>query len=149
VLANSYSLALDSSFAALGFNIARMAHGAAHKSSAADPMVSAALYTLVPVAGLLTIAFTWSLVRVVRPRPRARAGRVRIAVAAAGWVVGCAALVSVVAVALPAMMGGDLGQAMLWAPDIGWTIITIITLAGTIAVARIGTAVRASLEIRQ
>ncbi|WP_165947234.1 serine hydrolase [Micromonospora sp. 15K316] len=148
VLANSYSLALDSSLATMGFNIARMAHGETWLSSGADPLLSAALYTLLAVVGLLTITVAWSLVRAVRPRRRAQTERVRIT-AVAAWVFGCVALICVVVAALPAMLGGDLGQALLWTPDIGWTIITIATLASAVAIVRIGVAVRAILAIRR
>jgi hypothetical protein len=129
------------------FNIARMAHGAAPTSSAADPVLSRVLYGLVAVAGLLAIFAVWALARVVRPR-RVSASRARITVATAGWVVGCAILAILVVTALPAAMGGDVGQAMLWTPDIGWAIITIVTLASTVAVARILAAIRTVLATR-
>jgi CubicO group peptidase (beta-lactamase class C family) len=141
VLVNSYSLAMDGPLAAMAFNIARLARGAAPTPSAADPMLSGALYGLLAVAGLLAICGAWALARVVRPR-RVPASRVRITATAAGWVVGCAVLATLVVTALPAAMGGDLGQAMLWTPDIGWVIIAVATLAGTVAVTRILVAVR-------
>lgn len=146
VLANSYSLALDGALAEMGFTIARSVRGETGTApGGTDPTFGAVLSALAAVAGLLTVGVVWSLVRVVRPGRRARPGRVRIVAATAGWITGCAVLAGLVAVALPAMLGGDLGQAMLWTPDIGGAIVVIIALAGVVAVVRLGAAARAIL----
>jgi hypothetical protein len=65
-----------------------------------------------------------------------------------GWIAGCAALVAGVA-ATPAMMGFDFGQALLWMPDLGRTMIAVIVLACALAITRVTAAVRDSRRDRR
>ncbi len=129
VLANSYSLALDGALAAVGFNVARMALGEKPQPGRTDPIFTIVLYALIAVAVLLAVLAGRSL--------RARTGLV----AAAGWVAGSAVLIAAVLVMLPAQLGGDLRQALLWTPDIGWAIVAVAVLAGVLAIVRAGRAI--------
>ncbi|MBL7255609.1 serine hydrolase domain-containing protein [Paractinoplanes lichenicola] len=118
VLANSYSLALDGSLAALGFNVARMTQGQAVQTSDTDPTFSVVLYVLLAVAALLVIGIARTLIR----------RRFRL-LSAILWAAGCAVLIALVLVVLPAQLGGDLGMALLWTPDIGWAALVVAALA--------------------
>jgi CubicO group peptidase (beta-lactamase class C family) len=140
VLANSYSYAMDGTLADMAFTVARMAHGAGPGApAAADPVLTASSYGLVALAAILLIAVAWSARRLVRPSGRTLPRRRRIV--AAAWVAGCATLAGGV-LAVPAAMGGDLGLALLWAPDIGWTIVAVLVLTGILMLLRVGTALR-------
>jgi CubicO group peptidase (beta-lactamase class C family) len=149
VLANSYSLALDGALAAAAFNTAQLLHGNDVRTATTDATLTWARTGLVAVVALLTAAVVRSLIHAVRPRRRTPHGRVRIGAVALAWVAGCTALAILAATVLPATMGGNLDQALLWAPDIGWTIVAVVALTGTLAAARIGVAARALMATRR
>lgn len=138
VLANSYSLGMDGRLAAAAFDLARLTLGAAPMPApGGDPLLDGAPYALLAVAAMLLGGVVWSVVRLVRPRGRVRRSRVIMVVA------GCAVVAGGVA-AIPGMLGGDLGQALLWTPDIGWSIVAVIVLACALALARVGAAVHSA-----
>ncbi|MEU4426191.1 serine hydrolase domain-containing protein [Actinoplanes sp. NPDC024001] len=137
VLGNSYSPALDAPLAAAAFDVTRLLHGGTPTSSNdGDPLMRAMLPVLVAVAGLLTVTAIWSLTRAIRSS-RPAEPRLRSTLA---WLAACTAVAGVAAL-LPSMMGNDLGQALLWMPDVGWAIIAVITLAALLAAIRVGIAV--------
>ncbi|GAB2586962.1 hypothetical protein Aab01nite_50830 [Paractinoplanes abujensis] len=117
VLADSYSLARDGALTGLGFNVARMIQGKAVQPAGGDPLFGLTLLVLVVVAVLLVALL-------VRP------------VASVLAVVGCLGLAGAVTLGLPVLLGGDLGLALLWAPDLGWAAVVVAILA-ILAAARI------------
>ncbi|MFG1991230.1 serine hydrolase domain-containing protein [Actinoplanes sp. NPDC048988] len=135
VLADGYSPALDERLASIAFTITRMALGGAPGPSPGwDPLLRGTLYTLVALAGLLTLTIAISAVR-----RRARPGA-----AAFLWVAACALLATLVLLVLPASMGYTLTQIHLWTPDIFWSIVAVATLAKILAVLRVTLAARAA-----
>jgi CubicO group peptidase (beta-lactamase class C family) len=129
VQVNAYSPALDGALAAAAFDVARLALGrTAEGSSGADPLLTGTLYGLVAVALLLLVGVGWAIARAVRPRGRVATGAV--------WIIGCAVLSALAALALPAALGADLRQALLWTPDIGRAIVTVAASAGALATTR-------------
>jgi CubicO group peptidase (beta-lactamase class C family) len=139
VAANSYSLARDGQLAAAAFNVARlMLGGTPAAAPAPDPLFSWLLTGLFAAAALLLAGIAWSLLRAVRAGRRRPASRARIIAVAAGWLVGCAALITGVTWLLPASWdGAGLAQILLWAPDIGHAILAVAGLAAALALLRV------------
>ncbi|MBM2615767.1 beta-lactamase family protein [Actinoplanes sp. LDG1-06] len=118
VLADSYSLARDGALAALGFDIARMTLGGTPQPAGSDPVFGIALLVL-SVAAVLLVA------GLIRP---ARRRRWQITTALATLLVAAFAVLG-----LPALLGGDIRQAMLWTPDLAWTALVVAALAVAVA----------------
>ncbi|MFC0532024.1 serine hydrolase domain-containing protein [Phytohabitans kaempferiae] len=143
VLANIYGIAMDGPLTTAAFNTARILHGGQAVAVAEDPFFVWARRGLLVTVALLAVVLAWSVLRAVRrPRPRPSSGCHVVAVTAA-WVAGCAALTAAAGWALPASWdGAGLPQALLFAPDIGHTIIAVIVLAAATALARVAAALR-------
>lgn len=129
VLANAYSPAVDGELAAAAFDLARIAAGAAPTGADPDPLFTTATIALLVLALVLAALLAWS----ARPRRSRR----RSAVGLIAWLIPCAAVVAFAVRGFPALMGVDLGQTLLWTPDIGLTLVAVTVLAGGLAVARV------------
>ena len=157
VLSNVYSLPMDPPLAATAFNLVRIMHGHAATTATEEPLFTWTRIGLVAFAGLLLAGLVWAVFRTVRQRrsatrhgrTAARDGRTaardgiepargRIIAGAAGWLAGCAALVAGALWGLPAALGGSgPAQVLLWALDIGQTLVAIAVLATALALVRI------------
>jgi hypothetical protein len=73
----------------------------------------------------------------------------RVIACTVGWLAGCAALIVGTAWALPASMGADLGQAMLWTPDLAHLIVAVVVLCAGIASVRVARTADALIRQRR
>jgi CubicO group peptidase (beta-lactamase class C family) len=141
VLSNIYSIGMDRPLAAAAFNTGRILGGGQPVVAAEDPLFTWVLRGLLAIAGFLAAALVWSLIQVVRRR-RHRPTRRRTLATTTGWVTGCAVVAAIAGWALPAFWdGAGLAQVLLFAPDIGHTIIAVTTLAAATAATRAAAAV--------
>lgn len=138
VLANAYGVAMDGPLTSAAFNAARILLGAAPVAEEEDPLLVWTRRGLLLVSGALLAALAWNVARAARRHP----GRHALA-ATVAWVAGCAALAVAVGWGLPAAFeGARLRQVLLFAADIGHTIVAVIVLAAATAVARLAGAAR-------
>lgn len=138
VLSNAYSAAMDAALAETAFNVVRVLNGSRPVQVGADPALSAARAGVVAVGAGLLAALIWALVR------RRRSS----GLALAAWVAGCG-LVAAGALLLPAVMGSDLAEALLWMPDIGHGIIAVAALAGALVVVKVAVTVAVTVAVRK
>lgn len=142
VLSNAYSLGMDAPLASAAFNVARILHGNAPVTPAADPLLGGTLAGLLAVVGLLLVLLVWSAVRLVRRRGGAWSTR-RFVVTTTGWVAGCVVLAAGALWGLPAAFdGATLAVALRYTMDIGHLVIAVAVLAGLLALTRVGLGLR-------
>jgi hypothetical protein len=148
VLANAYSPARDAQLAAAAFDLARVIYGQPPQSASTDPLFTVAGAGLLATATLLLGILVWSFMRAVRHRGTPASAR-RVIAGTVGWLAGCAALIVGTAWALPASMGADLGQAMLWTPDLAHLIVAVVVLCAGIASVRVARTADALIRQRR
>lgn len=133
VLANAYSPGKDGRLAAAAFNLARIIQSQPTREASTDPLFTIALTGLLATIGCLLGVLVWWAVRAVRRTPARPATTRRAIAGTTGWLAACTALIVGAAWAMPASMGGSLGQAMLWTPDLAHAAIAVVVLAATVA----------------
>lgn len=140
VLTNVYALPMDASFNAGAFDLARILHGHAPTAAADDdPIFMWVLAGLLTIAAVLLALLATTLIRLPRVRLRDTVrSRRRTAVTTAAWIAGCALAAAVAAWLVPTLWGAGLAKVQMWAPDIGHAVVAVLTLAGVLALTRIG-----------
>lgn len=135
VLQNSYGYFQDADLAAAGLGAARILAGGDATTPPDDPTYLLVLSALVAVLAAVVAAIAWSLHRVRRPSRGER--RAPVLVRTACWVAASLILAWLAGLAVPSAVGADLRLIPLWAPDVGWLLIAIVTAALALAGVRI------------
>lgn len=131
LLADAASEAKAPAVAGVGADLVRVATGGEAIGASADPLLSAAPWVVlvIALAGLLVLALQASRL--------ARRGRGRIVVR----LVVTASCLAVAALAwlAPGLLGVDWRTVLMWAPDLGWSLVAVVvlwSLAGVISLLR-------------
>jgi CubicO group peptidase (beta-lactamase class C family) len=128
VLSNVYSPALDPALASAAFDVAAIVRGDEPDPADADPVFTYVLVALVVIGVALAAGIGRVLIR-------RRTGSV---VSAVVWVLGCGSAAAAVVVGVPAAWGAGIREALLFTPDIGWTLVTVAALTAVLGLARAG-----------
>ncbi|GAA4610013.1 CubicO group peptidase (beta-lactamase class C family) [Actinoplanes octamycinicus] len=132
LLADVYSPLRDPALAAAAFDVLRLIRGGAPQPVGGAALLDATPYALAVVVVLLGVLLL-------------RSRRKRRTATTVCWALTGLALAGAAA-ALPPVLGGDLGQALLWTPDLGWPISAVITLGGLVALVHLGGLARIRLR---
>lgn len=143
VLQNAFHLLRAQEFHDAAFGAARILSGAAPDATAADPLALVVPWAMVALAGVLALGVVAPTLRFLPRRAAASRTRSRRRIV---WttLVSVAALLVLATVfwwVLPAALGGSLGSALLWLPDMGWAAVGVIVTALVLAAERTALAV--------
>ncbi|MFW6773431.1 serine hydrolase domain-containing protein [Nocardioides sp. CPCC 205120] len=142
VLQNAYGSFQEPALLTTAWGLAALFEGGEPQRAGTDPTY----VVLLAVLGGLALALLALVARgawvLARPGSRARrATRRRVAVTTGLALVALAALAAAY-LALPGIFGVELGQLVLWAPDLAWLVQGGLGLTGLLALVRVGVAAR-------
>ncbi|SFY23789.1 serine hydrolase domain-containing protein [Streptomyces atratus] len=137
VLQNAYHQLRAQEFGDAAFGAAQLLSGATPRATPTDPLAIVLPWTTAGLAAALLLCLAApALRRLPRRRTAARArSRRRIALTTTASVAATLTLAALLWW-LPSTLGGTPAMALLWIPDVGWSLVTAVVLALLLAAER-------------
>ncbi|TDC27048.1 class A beta-lactamase-related serine hydrolase [Streptomyces sp. 8K308] len=136
VLGNAYGYFQDAELVGTVLGAARMLAGGQPEPVSGDFTYPLALAVLTAIVLGAAVVVLWSCYRLFRPAA-GRRGRAGIVAGTASWALGGLALAHLAVAGTPQALGVGLGTIRLWAPDVGWLLVTVAAAGLAVAATRL------------
>lgn len=147
VLQNAFHLLRAEEFQDAAFGVARMLSGVDPGTTSTDPTATVLPWATTALAALLLLCVAAPALRRLPGRRAAARARSRRRIVATTTATATAALtLAALLWRLPSTLGGTVEMALLWLPDLGWSLVAAIGLALLLAVERTALA---ALDLRR